>query len=626
MDLLEDPRRKVLDHARVRGEPPAPVLYRLICPAARVTVRSQQMRAYNLAWALGPELANHRSVAVIGGGAAGLSFAALAALQGGRVQVYEQARALHLQQGSWHRPLHPEIYRWPEETAFRPVSHLAALGWTTGSAHAVAQQLRARYRALAAQVPGQDGRLNLREMTRVTVQADNCVRVERLDRPGWRERELHFDLVVLAVGFGIESQAPGLAVGSYWRSDALDQPFLAKGRPTVLISGAGDGALIDLLRCCSPETDQAAFLDRVLVETLLDQELLKEVSSFDPPDKLARDSGREVEERYLSLDPARCPSLARIDALLFERRRPVTVHWLYGGKYPFDAPSLPINRFLASRLIAMKERIGLVMHPNAETPVLSPIAGGRHFVEFTADDQRVELVCDLVLCRWGPQRCSTFGDALASAVDAIKAADVDAKARLVECFGKGARGHEDCHQPTGWPQDKVFDQRLDLLRQTALTAPVLTAQWVRGVLAPDAKHADMDWVYRIRIGLNGLDSGIGVCYVLHPDEEGGPVRRHAIGGGHPQWLNTRNDYAIRVETADGREWRFDSLLTALAQDARGAMVPLRRLADGGRYEDAGMQRPERALRVLEEQTTAYRGRARASPPSGQRIRAEDAGA
>src|SRR5580704_18381942 len=73
--------------------------YLLLCDGAPVTVRSQQIRALNLLFALNQasQLRDH-SVAVIGGGAAGLMFASGAASLGARVELFEKSpELLHLQ-------------------------------------------------------------------------------------------------------------------------------------------------------------------------------------------------------------------------------------------------------------------------------------------------------------------------------------------------------------------------------------------------------------------------------------------------------------------------------------------------------------------------------------------------
>jgi len=67
-----------------------------------------------------------------------------------------------------------------------------------------------------------------------------------------------FDSIILAVGFGLEVEAPF----PYWRNETLGQPQLVPGQRTYLVSGHGDGALIDLFRLRISRFRQ----DRILVE------------------------------------------------------------------------------------------------------------------------------------------------------------------------------------------------------------------------------------------------------------------------------------------------------------------------------------------------------------------------
>jgi len=55
-----------------------------------------------------------------------------------------------------------------------------------------------------------------------------------------------FDVVILAVGFGIEALPFDLPWNSYWRVDPLGQTLLDEdiAQPSVVIVGSGDGALI----------------------------------------------------------------------------------------------------------------------------------------------------------------------------------------------------------------------------------------------------------------------------------------------------------------------------------------------------------------------------------------------
>jgi hypothetical protein len=71
-------------------------------------------------------------------------------------------------------------------------------------------------------------------------------------------RSEKFDLVVLAIGFGPERER----ALSYWRNETLAQPSLEPARMTYLVSGQGDGAMIDVLRLRISQFRQ----DRILSE------------------------------------------------------------------------------------------------------------------------------------------------------------------------------------------------------------------------------------------------------------------------------------------------------------------------------------------------------------------------
>src|SRR5947209_2765428 len=93
-----------------------PRAYVLGCQAQRITVLSQQYRAFNLIWALIAEgrLKEGSRVGIVGGGIGGLTVAAAAMLKGCRVVLAEaRPELMHLQRGNKTRLLHPNIYEWP---------------------------------------------------------------------------------------------------------------------------------------------------------------------------------------------------------------------------------------------------------------------------------------------------------------------------------------------------------------------------------------------------------------------------------------------------------------------------------------------------------------------------------
>jgi hypothetical protein len=98
-----------------------------------------------------------------------------------------------------------------------------------------------------------------------------------------------FDIVVLAIGFGPEKENQL----SYWRNESYAQPSLAERRTTFLISGQGDGAMIDLLRVRISQYRQ----DRILADLFGDKHaLVKRLESL----RERRDTGeslfRKLEE------------------------------------------------------------------------------------------------------------------------------------------------------------------------------------------------------------------------------------------------------------------------------------------------------------------------------------------
>ena len=152
--------KEVKDYFRVPGIEDC---YLLLCDGTPVNVRSQQVRALNLLHALNPdrrratklETSGSRSLAAEPRGSpsppAPPAWAA-------KVTLFEKSpQLLHMQLGCWHRPLHPEIFSWPSDTAYRPVSHLPQLGWTTGRAHDVADTLLAQFGGIRGRLKEAEG-------------------------------------------------------------------------------------------------------------------------------------------------------------------------------------------------------------------------------------------------------------------------------------------------------------------------------------------------------------------------------------------------------------------------------------------------------------------------------------
>lgn len=260
-------------------------LYLLGSVARGLTVFDQQVRAHNLAWALwrtmkaGPDLPQKR-VAVVGGGIAGLTVTAcLLASQGFHVTLFEKRWDLcPLQQGADTRWVHPHIYRWPEHGSRAPDAGLPVLNWTEGRASDVSREILEGFAKYADKFG--DDRLDLYlGLSHLKIGATNKT-IEWMGRRGDRRQayvrsgESHggkrdFDAIVLATGFGLEEGSDGVeGSNSYWRNDRLGQPELSGSRRTHVISGFGDGALVDLCRLTIERFRQDTILYELFGESL----------------------------------------------------------------------------------------------------------------------------------------------------------------------------------------------------------------------------------------------------------------------------------------------------------------------------------------------------------------------
>lgn len=228
-----------------------------------VTVYNQQVRAHNLVWAL-RRLADESgvepaSVAVVGGGIGGLTASACLHSMFPKTDVTlfeKQWELCPLQLGSDNRWVHPRIYEWPDPGSRSPSSGLPLLNWSEGRASDVARQVISRFSNLVSAFQIEPklylGTRHLKvEHSKLEVEwlgTSTELRngfLNYLSSSGSKEK---FDMIILATGFGIERTSPVSEAGSYWQNERLAQPSFDGRRTNYLVSGYGDGALVDLAR------------------------------------------------------------------------------------------------------------------------------------------------------------------------------------------------------------------------------------------------------------------------------------------------------------------------------------------------------------------------------------------
>jgi hypothetical protein len=229
-----------------------------------VTIYSQQVRAHNLAWAIRKlqRVPREARVAIVGGGIAGLTMTAcmLCLNDGAQITLFEKSWDLcPFQQGADTRWVHPKIYDWPFAGSRAPSASLPVLNWSEGRASDVARTVLREFGHYAHTFANAEARLcvylGLRHFqvnaadSEISWIGHRAVRQEEffhLGRPEGRNDK--FDIIVLATGFGAETTVPRYQKESYWRNEQLGQPPIDGVQQRYLVSGFGDGALVDLCR------------------------------------------------------------------------------------------------------------------------------------------------------------------------------------------------------------------------------------------------------------------------------------------------------------------------------------------------------------------------------------------
>jgi hypothetical protein len=263
--------REVLNTYRL-----VPDIYVLGSLEKSLTVFSQQVRAHNLAWSLHSEYGSKPiNIAIVGSGIAGLTAVAALLLLFDEITItlLEKRKTLcPVLQGSDTRWLHPHIYNWPNAGSRAPSTRLPVMNWQEGRASDVVDRLLREFDAVLGERLNHTRKLvtyvdvkDVRIDPQTSTIAWTGLLVGGVDSSSGKSS---FDSILVATGFGLELGPNTL---SYWRNESLGQPELDVGvDKKYVVSGFGDGALIDLFRL----TIQRFRQDRI-IEDLFENSLEK---------------------------------------------------------------------------------------------------------------------------------------------------------------------------------------------------------------------------------------------------------------------------------------------------------------------------------------------------------------
>jgi hypothetical protein len=269
----------------------APLIFTIGGAFSPISIRDQQYRSQVIVDRAVEQkyISNSRDLLIVGAGAAGATAAMQASKRGIKTLLVEsEPAAFSLQSSSSSRWIDPYLYTYPlplweshdypaSAAAFGPVQ--VPLEWSAGISLNVAGRWTAAFRSYHGALPADQNEVVTRGWKPSVFSAgDMIIDLTHWHPPGgYLEVMTHrmkllgllpriFGMMLICSGFPAERRKVGEYVGrAFWETDLLlkqdiglagRRPVSPTGRPTIVISGAGDGALQDLLRaatgCVSP--------------------------------------------------------------------------------------------------------------------------------------------------------------------------------------------------------------------------------------------------------------------------------------------------------------------------------------------------------------------------------------
>lgn len=234
--------------------------------ARRISFSAQQNRALNLVYALTERgrLDFDQPVAVIGGGLAGLMVAGTLHALNFKVHLFEQMPTLlSRQRETLHRIVHPSVNNWPFDDILDPTTQFPFFDWAADNCKAVIATILDEWEVVAGRALAEDHRLHLGVRVRKHQVLEDGV---RLDATTTAKLPL-FGSVVFATGFDDERTIVNGKLKSYWSStDALEEIRNKSSEARFIVSGTGDGGLIDCLRVVHTKFADGALALRAATE------------------------------------------------------------------------------------------------------------------------------------------------------------------------------------------------------------------------------------------------------------------------------------------------------------------------------------------------------------------------
>jgi hypothetical protein len=330
--------------------------------SGRINFFAQQTRALNLVRALirKERIEAGDRVGVVGGGLAGVT-AAVALLQKDvEPDLFEQNHTLfRYQKNTATRHVHPSVNFWPDMSLF-PSTNFPFLNWYEGTPaeiiSAAKKEIDERFKNLRFKTSSRVTSVDLDPAGIFMNIASRTPQGESVTREG------PYKAVITACGFGLEKRPPGLPPGvphSYWHNDDVLPPANSIWtREHVLVSGNGDGGLIDIIRASLERFDNGREIIALAkaLDTAIMRQRVKQLMMAETQGGEAYWEQHSAFEAYKHL-PTSPEFNARLEDNL-SRDFLITLNCPVAGL--FSANSSVIHRIIVAHLIKLG-RVGTVI-------------------------------------------------------------------------------------------------------------------------------------------------------------------------------------------------------------------------------------------------------------------------
>ncbi len=358
----------------------------------------QQRRALNISYAahLSEVIRPGSRVAVLGGGLAGTTACVALAGMGLMAEVFEtRDRVLKLQLQALHRLLHPCYNSWPMTERFASSTSNPFLNWYVDTAKRVTDALYEEWETqFAPELPKPKTRCAIKKVEICSINNDGVIvhYEQTLEDNTVELKDAKFDAVFVALGFGDEVDLDLSDESTYWVPDAIGTFREKEEDVKFVVSGTGDGGLIDCGRFMYRKVEGGKLLIEVIASLrhYTYRKPPSDVSGFDeyklsPTEENIRNLERRIESKNKAHDPdignpdlhfgtpkqnaiarelsegyqeivAALPSRCRniLDAALYKPERVTLIGNL---ETPFSPNSAPINKLLVAHALSVRPEI-----------------------------------------------------------------------------------------------------------------------------------------------------------------------------------------------------------------------------------------------------------------------------